>query len=310
MSDQPARVLYITGWMRSGSTLLGNVLNELPGVLHVGELHYLWQNGVLASGTNSACGCGRSLRECPQWAPVLEPVGGLGSEGLAHHVVMRQHALLRTRHTRARLAEAQGRRAPAPGVTELLDRTAALYQSLRTEGGERLIVDGSKFPAEAAALCGRTDVDVRILHVVRDPRATAYSYRRSKDYISPMSPARSSGYWSAFNIASDLVGEAVPGRYMRVRHEDLAKHPRATVAGILHFLGMDDASPVDESGTVELTGNHTVTGNPDRLRQGATSIRADERWRTELAARDITVATAAAAPLLRRYGYPLLPGRP
>ena len=31
-------VLYITGWCRSGSTVLGNVLAEVPGVVHVGEL--------------------------------------------------------------------------------------------------------------------------------------------------------------------------------------------------------------------------------------------------------------------------------
>ncbi|MFJ6513892.1 sulfotransferase [Streptomyces sp. NPDC091406] len=309
MADRPPRVLYITGWMRSGSTLLGNVLNELPGVLHVGELHYLWQNGVLASGTNSACGCGSSLSDCPHWGPMLEPVRSLDAESLAHHMVMRQHGLLRTRSTRLRLAEAQGRTAPAPGLSELLDRTTTLYHSLQAKGGERLIVDGSKYPAEAAALTGRTDVDVRILHMVRDPRATAYSYRRTKDYIPPMSPARSSGYWNAFNAASELVGKAVPGRYLRIRHEDLARHPRATVAEVLRFLGMDDEPPVDESGTVELTGNHTVTGNPDRLRQGAIMIRPDERWRAELSAREVAAATAVGAPLLHRYGYPLLPSR-
>jgi hypothetical protein len=305
MADQPPRILYITGWMRSGSTLVGNILNELPGVLHAGELHYLWQNGILASGTNSTCGCGERLTGCPLWSAVLAALPGSDSAAGAHHVVMRQHALLRARHTRTRLAEAQGRVAPAPGVADLLDRTVEMYHALRSRGGERLIVDGSKFPAEAAALAGRTDLDVRVLHMVRDPRATALSYQRSKAYIPAMSPARSSAYWSAFNLASEEVAAALPGRCLRVRHEDLCRAPREVMAEVLRFVDLDDASPVAEDSSVQLSGNHTVTGNPDRLRTGRTAIRPDERWRTELSGGQIAMATAFAAPLLPRYGYPL-----
>ncbi len=310
MADRPVPVLYITGWMRSGSTLVGNVLNELPGVLHAGELHYLWQNGVLSSGTNSACGCGLALRECPLWSATLDTAWADTSQAAARRTVMSQHALLRTRHTRDRLAEATGRTAQAPGLGRLLDSTARLYQALAIRGGERLVVDGSKYPAEAAALLGRGDLDVRVLHIVRDPRATAYSYRRVKQYIDPMSPARSSRYWTAFNLASELVGEAAPGRYLRVRHEDLCRRPREVIGEIIRFAGLDDEPPVDDRGIVHLGVNHTVTGNPDRLRQGATAILPDDRWRTELSGRDIASATAMAAPLLPRYRYPLFPGRP
>ncbi|MFJ9418689.1 sulfotransferase [Streptomyces sp. NPDC101227] len=311
MAEKPPRILYITGWMRSGSTLLGNVLNELPGVLHVGELHYLWQNGVLESGTNSACGCGLGLSDCPLWSAVLKAAGSATPDATAtaHHMTMRQHALLRTRHTRSRLAEARGEAPAAPGIPELLDRTADIYRQVAREGGERLIVDGSKYPAEAAALLGRTDLDVRVLHVVRDPRATALSYRRSKQYIDPMSPARSSNYWTAFNLASELIGESAPGRYLRVRHEDLVVRPKEVVTEVLRFAGLDDESPVDASGTVWLNGNHTVTGNPDRLRQGETLIRPDARWHRDLSRADTATVTALTAPLLVRYGYPVLPGR-
>jgi hypothetical protein len=295
------RVLYLTGWLRTGSTLLGNVLGELPEVAHVGELHYLWRNGVLRTGTNSLCGCGKDLLDCPVWAQVLGRV-----PVPAQQVVAWQRDLLRTRHTRARLAEARGRAAPAPGVAAALDMMAALYRAVAAHaGGGRLIVDGSKFPAEAAALLGRRDLDVRVLHVVRDPRATAQSYRRAKAYIEPRGPAESSGYWLAFNLASDLVGAAA-GRYLRIRHEDLAARPRDVIAEVMRFAGLADAPPVDSDGTVRLGGNHTVTGNPDRLTRGTVTIRPDERWRTELPVRAAAVATAVAAPLLRRYGYPLI----
>ncbi|CAM5507965.1 sulfotransferase [Streptomyces spiroverticillatus] len=312
MTGPPARVLYITGWMRSGSTLLGNVLNELPGVLHIGELHFLWKNGVLGAGTNSTCGCGEPVTACPLWSRALAALPAGTTEETARRMLALQQQLMRTRHTRARLAEAQHRQPVPADVTRLLDQSAAVYRHLAGHGGERLVVDGSKCPAEAAALLGRDDLDVRVLHMVRDPRATALSYRGAKEYIDPMSASRSSRYWTAFNLASELVGRAAGDRYLRIRHEDLCARPRETVAEVIRFAGLDDASPVDAAGSVALGVNHTVTGNPDRLRHGVTRIRPDGRWHTALGPAEVRSATVPALPLLGRYGYPLTsaPHRP
>lgn len=49
------RVLSIVGYTRSGSTLLDSILGELDGVFSAGELHYLWERGLLEHRT---CGCG------------------------------------------------------------------------------------------------------------------------------------------------------------------------------------------------------------------------------------------------------------
>lgn len=293
------KVVYITGWLRSGSTILGNVLNELPGVLHAGEVHYLWKNGVLRHGTNSLCGCGEQVRECPLWSSVVATLDAPDLDRLATQMMTGQRRALRTRHTRARLAHTP------PDVHAVVDRTVALYRALAERGAHRAIVDSSKYPAEAAALLHRSDVDLRIVHIVRDPRATAYSYLRAKRYIEPMSPAASTSHWVGFNVASELVGSASNGRYLRVRHEDLTEEPRRVVAEVLRFAGLDDESPVDEDGKVTLGVNHTVTGNPDRLSQGTVAIRPDERWRAELPAAHSAVSTALALPLLRRYRYPL-----
>ncbi|GAA3850170.1 sulfotransferase [Saccharothrix violaceirubra] len=300
------RVLYITGWMRSGSTLLGNVLNELPGVLHVGELHYLWRNGVLKEGTNTLCGCGQDLTQCELWSAVLY-ADGSADPSAARRMVAQQRHYLRTRHTAARLADWRRGGRPPRGVVEATGRTAGIYRGLAGNGAGRLVVDGSKYPGEAAALLGREDLDVRVLHMVRDPRPTALSYKRAKDYIDPMSPAGSSAYWTAFNVASELLGRAAPDRYLRVRHEDLCADPRGVLTEVMEFAGLDGEPPVDADGRVTLGVNHTVTGNPDRLARGATTIRADDRWRSALSTREIVAASVPALPLLARYGYRHLP---
>lgn len=292
------RVLYLTGWCRSGSTLIGNLLNELPGVLHVGELHYLWRNGVLAAGTNTTCGCGEPIPDCPLWSAVLAEAGGDAAAAVA------DQELVRTRHARRRLTEDP----VPPEVERVRRRMVSLYEAIAAQSGASVIVDSSKYPAEPAALAREDGLDLRVLHVVRDPRATAHSWRRAKAYIPAMGPARSTAYWTGFGVASDRLAGPLGKRWMRLRYEDFVAAPRDRLAEVLRLAGIDAPTPVDADGTATLGVNHTVTGNPDRLHRGPVRVADSEAWRRELSTRDRLVATALAAPLLRRYGYPWTSG--
>src|SRR5947208_16533925 len=68
MSSGSVKVLFIMGWTRSGSTILDNVLGELDGFFSTGELHYLWERGLLQ---NRLCGCGRAVPAGRVWSVVL-----------------------------------------------------------------------------------------------------------------------------------------------------------------------------------------------------------------------------------------------
>lgn len=296
------RVLYVTGWCRSGSTLLGNLLNELPGVAHVGELNYLWSNGVLGTGTNSTCGCGKDLRDCEVWRQVLLELDG---DAIATEMIGLHNAHLRTRFTGERLREARGLARPPRDVRRVSEVRRRLYTAIGEVLGAELIVDTSKFPAEAAHLMGLLDLRPQVLHLVRDPRATAYSWHRAKGYIPAMSPLRSSTYWTGFNAASEWIAGAFPGRCLRLRYEDFAARPAETIDRVMAWAGLSPPGPVIDGGTARLGVNHTVTGNPDRLRTGPVAIRPDDAWRTALPASSVALSTLAALPLMSRYGYPL-----
>ena len=45
-SPDPVRVLYVAGAGRSGSTVLANLLGEVPGFVSVGEVRFLWERGL------------------------------------------------------------------------------------------------------------------------------------------------------------------------------------------------------------------------------------------------------------------------
>jgi Sulfotransferase family len=306
----PVTVLYFMGWCRTGTTVLGNVLGEIDGVFHAGELHFLWRNGVLSTGTNRRCGCGAPLARCPVWSRVL-PASVEEGETLAAHaarVEAWQQARFRTRHT-FRLLRALGpdrERAlrSDPAVRGYLRTLAATYRAIADATGARVVVDTSKFASEAAALDAVEGVVPVLVHQVRDPRATAYSWDRPKDYIPRRGKVNSTWYWVGFDLAADAVRRRWPERSVLVRYEDFVLDPSATVARILPLIGVPaSANPVAADGSVTLGPNHTVTGNPDRFLTGRTVLREDARWRAEMPRSHRALVTAMTLPFLSRYGY-------
>jgi hypothetical protein len=296
-------VLSINGWCRNGSTIIGNLLNEVEGFFHVGELHFLWKNAY-GNGSNTQCGCGLDLVRCPIWSRVLalECPTGDAADGHAREVWARQAKAIRTRYTWQVLREGlstDARRTHA----EIMART---YRAIVDTTGCRVIVDSTKIPGEAALLDHVAGVEPYYVHLVRDPRATAHSWMRQKDYAYTMSALRSTAYWFTFNLASRALIARYPARSIFVRYEDFIREPATVLRQLVELVG-EDASHLPLRGRVaDLNPNHTVTGNPDRFRSGPTVIRPDDsKWTSELPTRDKLTAVAVAWPLMWQYGYPL-----
>ena len=58
---------------------------------------------------------------------------------------------------------------------------ARIYRAVAEVTGARVVVDASKGPALGQALAGAPGIDLRMLNVVRDPRAVAWSWQREVD---------------------------------------------------------------------------------------------------------------------------------
>jgi hypothetical protein len=297
----PLRILCITGWCRNGSTIIGNILNEVPGLFHVGELHFLWKNAA-GRGSNPWCGCGRTLVTCPVWSEVL-PLGrpaGVSAEEHADAVVRRQQVCVRTRHTWHVLR----RGLHSQEIREHAALMTRVYHAVAGVTGARVIVDTSKVPGEAALLPHLEGVTPYYVHLVRDPRATAHSWARPKQYIHPMAAWKSTAYWVGFDLASEAITRRHPERSLLLRYEDFIADPGPAVEAMLRLCGSDPAANPLRDRTFELRGNHTVTGNPDRFQIGPTVIgERDDAWRSGLPARDRLAATVLSWPLRWRYGY-------
>lgn len=302
------RVAYIVGTGRSGSTLLARMLGEVDGWFAAGELRYLFERGLVEA---RACSCGNPLIECPVWSAVLEEAYGSPTAVPVEHALRLLQATTRVRSLPV-LARDQLSGRPSPELLELRDLLAPLYEAIRTVTGAQVIVDSSKLPSYLAVLSGVSSLDVRTVHLVRDPRAAAFSWQRSKQLtdgaarsnMEQIPPAKSALLWLGWNALTDLTGRRDPARYLRCRYEDLIADPDHEVGRILAMAG-DGGDSLDflPDGRIDLGVGHLVAGNPDRMRRGPTALRADDEWRRSMPRADRVLVGAATLPLRVRYGY-------
>lgn len=299
-------VAYVAGTGRSGSTLVSNAMGQLPGCLAVGEGRYTWGRGAAA---NHLCGCGKAFADCPFWTCVMSEVRaghpGVDAAGIAGRI----DARLRTRRV---VGMVINRRRGLPEIRPSKDDAviASLYDALtgRPEAGHA-VVDSSKLPSYARLLESLPGIDVVLVHVVRDPRATAYSWRRAKATrdaadsatMPRLSVVRSSMIWLVSNL---MVQRWWPeSRRVTVRYEDFVEDPARELGRIAAVLGTTVPEGLVVGSALHLAPTHSVAGNPDRLDAGAVRLRRDDEWRSAMPTIQKWVATLLCAPGLRTFGY-------
>lgn len=280
-------VVFVAGFGRSGSTLLERLLGESKGVCVLGEVVHLWERGL---GRDELCGCGEPFSECPQWRTIGEIAFGGWDQIDVERVRSLHDAVDRHRHLPRTLLPWTPRslRAALLAYAWYYER---IYIAAAEVTGADVVVDSSKHVSLAVALSHRRDIDLRVLQVVRDPRAVAYSW--SKDVARPearpdqgeelmarYSAGRSSLWW----LTSNLLVEALRLRRLpctRIRYEELVADPAGAVDGALRRLAVPTTATVEVSpaGEVELSTSHSVAGNPMRFRTGAVRLRLDDEWR-------------------------------
>jgi hypothetical protein len=302
--------LYIAGWGRSGSTLLAQILGGVEGWFSGGELSLIWHDQY--------CRCGKTDFSCEFWGPVLRASlkrdQGLDAESLVAiqgRWLDRNPAHLGTIALEAR----RGSRGSRHPVRRYADLLAGLYEIAADSAQARVLIDASKGVPPAYLISSLTDIDLYVVHLVRDPRACAYSLAKTKRklggsdrYFGRMSSAASSFNWLRRNaLIEGLLRRRMGDRFLRVRYEDFAEQPSLTARSICTMVDEPNAAlPFADDGAVRVRGpGHGIAGNPPRSAEGAIHIRRDEEWRQLMDRRSRLTATLAAAPLMPRYGYSL-----
>ncbi len=305
------RVLFLGGLGRSGTTLLERILGELPGVCPLGEVVHLWRRDVL---DDERCGCGDRFSGCQFWQQVGTEAFGGWHEDQALRVIALRAAVERTRNV-PELAAPRLRTMRAHLVKEYTDAYRRVYHAAAAVSGAQVVVDSSKHASLAFCLRWCPEIDLRVLHMVRDPRGVAYSWTKQRsrpesDGANDMTrypPIRSAMLWNTLNAAFGVL-ERLGTPLRRLQYEQFLADPVGTVDAIRQFLDLPaEPAALDflTGGSAQLGQCHSAAGNPMRFTTGRIELRPDDAWKHELPASQRHLVGALTAPLRGAYGYPL-----
>jgi hypothetical protein len=313
MSNQKIRVIYIAGHGRSGSTLLEEILGQVPNLISVGELRHIWHAGF---PTDEVCGCGKPFQECEFWTAVVQQVFG-GFEQFNHQAIqVVRHRVDRTKYIPLMLSPLHPKRYDVDKA-EYGKTRVALYRTIQAVSGAEIIVDSSKDISSLYLLPQIAPIELHVVHLIRDSRAVAYSWQRQKvrteiptqqTYMQTYAPHQIALEWTYRNFFAELA-RGFAQSYTRLRYEDFIESPRPTLEKILHQVGI--AAPnLDfiQGNKVRMdVVNHTISGNPIRFHQGEVTLKLDHEWQNKMVQSQKRLVTCISAPLLLRNRYPLFP---
>jgi hypothetical protein len=261
------------------------------------------------------CGCGQAFSGCPFWQQVGRLAFG-GWDQLDVDRVIRLRAQVDRARFLPQLASARLRSRLQPALDEYVGYYQRTYAAIGQVSGSPVVIDSSKHASLAFCLRSSPGVDLRVVHMVRDSRAVAYSWGKVVDrpdaagsQMATYKPASAALRWNLQNSALQLLSQ-LGTPTLRVRYEDFVQDPAATLSGIATFAGLPagpDFGFLDTDGPgrwwAGLAATHTASGNPMRFTTGRVPIRYDATWQTAMLAGNRRTVTALTLPLLMRYGY-------
>lgn len=310
MSRDPISVVYIGGAGRSGSTLLSRMLGTVSSLVAVGEVRHLLARGYFDLPEHIRCGCGAPFARCPFWTAVRAQVAVALPDLRTGEAAALARRVDRVRYLPGIYSPWKTRRL-ATDASRFSTLMVALYRAILAVSGASTVVDDSKDLSLLYFLARCSEIDLSVIHLVRDSRGMAYSWTRPKQKLELVDGERDmdryslaySAYdWCYRNVGVELARPLV-GRYLRVRYEDLVRQPERELDRLLDVFECSAKDTRLRDGHIVLEGDHVASGNPSRFHHGAVALRLDDAWRNGLSRGQRAWVTALTWPLLWRHGY-------
>ena len=251
-----ARVIYIAGNGRSGSTLLDLAIGDNPGAFSAGELTFVAREGL----QTESCGCGKPIGDCALWREVFEKWRKMQPVDVAEYGELRHRYELN--RTVPRLL--WNLLWPSTGFRRYCEATKALYVAIQQVTGATTIVDSSKTPGRIPIVAKLADVTV--VHLCRDFSGYLNSLSKSmqKDVrqglevdLHPIAPGKALFLWLSNNLLVQLFSLGKSRR--RVHYVDMVTEADATLRSIDPNYGYQPGHAFAR--------NHMLAGNKLRVKQ-------------------------------------------
>ncbi len=216
------------------------------------------------------CACGLPVRACPFWSVVLTDLP-ISSSTLAYQSGL--NFLLDRNYYFEQTPER--RKYVDPAAYRAFHKE--LYNRVLATANKVIICDSSKDVDRAELLLADPDLDLTLIHLTRDGRGVAYSYKKKK---GTRSAYRFMYEWMATNLKIALLRRRHPeAEWLLMRYEDLVANPERELRRVLEAVGAPyEPAMLD----FKALPHHHLGGNRRFRTQTASVLSADESWQQGL----------------------------
>lgn len=299
-------VVLVYGSAASGALRLARMLGAEPGAFLLGDVKKLWFRGAR---DNQQCGCGKPFLACHFWDEVGETAFGGWSEVDLEHM-KRLGDKLHSFWGIVKLLSG-GQRSSVAAYGSYVNR---LLRAIAELTGSKMIVCYAKNPWQGAVLGRAADARIRWVHVVRDPRDTAWLWMTGSVKMGgplPISTAAIVARWARYNVIPPLMSGIEGVAYLRVLFESLSHEPEGTLAQVVRFTEAAEdrrGAPMSDHSLIVLDRNVGPCRLVDadfRNQDASAAVRLPEtdRWRQEMPTVARTAVTAVTLPMMQAFGF-------
>jgi len=280
--------IYMLASVRSGSTLLSQLLGAHSEIVVAGELTWLRayalnDRRLFNPPYELVCACGSTFAECEFWRAIDEiverPLADLDLQ-------LRGHGWRGPGEMRRSMSDIAARRIIRmyPGIyrSRLVQRfygglraatnSVEIYEAILEHTNARYVVDSSKGVFRCRSIFESYPQKLKAIFLQRDYRAVVYS--QLKRGISLEDSAR---HWAHVANQIELFSKDIPAEsIIRLKYEDLCEHPIRELERLCKFLDLNFEENMLSRPT---EGIHDIGGSPSKFQPGRQQIRLDAEFR-------------------------------
>lgn len=262
--------------VRSGSTLLENILSKSPEMVSVGELRLLYSylnKGRLGRTLKWKCSCGLEFINCTFWAPILNHIYTNYEFNLTQDTIIKDE-LAKNKVTKFFNYKPTWVYENNKSTIAYLD---CLYDNVFKKSKKNTIIDSSKDPVQALALYQKSRFNVKIVFLKRDIRSVVLSKRK---WNKGKKKSIYHTLWGSklYDLRSRNVFKNIDKKdRIYITYEDLAKSPQRSINNILEKFNL---TSFDVPEYMYIENDHTIAGTPNKMKKR--KIKYDTKWETKL----------------------------
>tara|TARA_X000000950_G_scaffold41103_1_gene44825 strand:+ start:14827 stop:15693 length:867 start_codon:yes stop_codon:yes gene_type:complete len=254
------KIIFIIGAPRSGSTYFDQFLGSFEGIFSCGETNRGMHE--LRSGI-SICSCGLGIDNCSFWGSVFKNINTEDNNFVQ---------IIKKYNTKNRLFHFLNKNK----MNNVRNYMSKFYNSVSNISGCNVLIDSSKDPIYAQVLSKIENFEPYFIHLVRDPRAVAYSWTKKKNdpkknrNMKTFTPLYTTFKWCYYNLFSFLFFKNHKN-YIQLQYEDLEGKD---LQKLLKKHINEDLDLLKENLIF-----HNLNGNPDgSKRKVQEDFNVDKKW--------------------------------